>query len=317
MRDIIKMKDFYFNFINKFKSDKLNYVNALARHKVKEKELYDKIINRANKYKDLYGINIYDYDEINNRDLDSDHSPLKERVVQLVNLNIYDELQPLVDLVHYVKVIRDINFGEFKYKAISKLSKMTYNEYRNIVNNYYLNVEKLLIEGKGYRLGAGLGILSIDYCEYKPDMKKKLAPDWGKTKKRKQELILAGKKLYNDAEAKKCKELGIPYDGEKYLVYPDKPWFYNFDLDRTSTQIGKVIFKSRFYIDDKYNKGGSSYFDLAERCNSYEDVMNLNVCSYIKIIILRMKGYISGSVHKRNEESGRYDGKTYYSRRID
>lgn len=108
----------------------------------------------------------------------------------------------------------------------NKILSLSRNEYLEFMRVYFYKVhEKMILDGYGYAFGQRIGFVCIN--RVKNNGKRKLI-DFAKTKKRKEELLAEGKKLWNEKDALKAKQYGVPYEGIDYRVYKEAE--YNYEL---------------------------------------------------------------------------------------
>ena len=78
--------------------------------------------------------------------------------------------------------------------------------FKQLCEEFNMQVIELILDGKEFSMGSNLSTLSIRRIERNPS---KPTIDWWESNKYKQELLLEGKKLYNN-------ETG---EGEKWFIY--------------------------------------------------------------------------------------------------
>lgn len=116
----------------------------------------------------------------------------------------------------YIKNNRVILYQENKIKTL-KEKLITKGNYSKIIRAFNKKIMyKCLNDRYVFNMGHNMGIIRIIH-----NFSKRLAPNWGETTKKKNEILQRGGILYNGEDAKKAKELGQEYNGEMYIVYKD------------------------------------------------------------------------------------------------
>ena len=96
--------------------------------------------------------------------------------------------------------------------------------FRQICEEFNMEVINLILDGKEFSMGNNLSTLSIRRIERNPS---KPTIDWWESNKYKQELINDGKQLY-DADTG---------EGEKWFIYYTDPWYCKYHWQKSRCKI--------------------------------------------------------------------------------
>ena len=130
--------------------------------------------------------------------------------------------------------------------------------------------------------------------------------DFAETNRRKKILKEQGVKLYNEREAAWYKERNIPYDGVDYRVYLDNKSLYDFTfLESKIFKKKELDYQRTEYVHAKLR--GLSYQEMADKyCETFDDIINLNVDIKYKLNILLYKYPHYHFNFIRNNEQSKY-----------
>lgn len=238
-------------------------------------KLHDAILNKKESYKTNFNIDLSDYDEfIENKYINGTLFKFA-KAAYFNKTGDYKLISDLYDLYTYVLLQKEIHNFTKKIRLYFKISEMNVKEYVRILRVFYTEVQKqLILEGKGYVFEDTLGWICIN--RYKlTNRGKKL--NFAETKKRKQEFLDAGKRIFNEQEAKWCKERGIEYTGEDYRVWLKGEYQYEIPLLHCHLTNGK---RYRFEHSDYRGSSirGKSNKQLLEECEYDTDkIMELDL----------------------------------------
>lgn len=282
----VGIKENYLRFINKSKT-KLNYIKKELDNATTIKEdVYSKLYPRRGSIKQELRINLDIYPEFKDKVISEDRSIFKI-VYKLFryNTNINDR----TNIILLYKYLTSLD-SEDKYKKgfeyYTKLSNMTISKYRDYLFTYFNAVHRELLFGRGYRFPNNFCTI---YISKFIKLKNSFVLDFKETRKRKQEIINAGGKIFNKDEASWYKDHNLEYDAVDYRVYRDKPIGYKLKCkDCKVANRMEVIFKCSNYINSKYKN--MTYEDIANNvCSNIDDICNLQVSLLAKLHILLLK----------------------------
>lgn len=287
----INIKNYYLQFIYNAKFNYNRYNKELLIITNTKNELYEYLNNIKEDIYKIYNINLNSFNKewINKIYNDSEH--LYNKCIKLLQTIIEDKNKIiLIQLIKYCNTLRK----EYKYKELIELNNkkinIKFSVYRKYIINYYNQVHKYILEGKGYKFGYGIGIYCIEYkkllnYKYKP----KQIIDYAATNARKKELIEKGVKIFNPQEAAWYKARNIPYNAVDYRVFKDTNYYYdilfrNSDISKKTS----LQYQHTEYVTAKYR--GMKYTEIADKiCNKLEDIYNLQVDIKYKLNILLYK----------------------------
>lgn len=168
----------------------------------------------------------------------------------------------LYDLASKQKELFDTINNVAFYEKLLALSLKDYTEY---LRAYYTEVHKqMILEGKGYQFSNGIGWVCIARCILTRPRKK---INYAATKRREQELISQGKRIYNKEEADWCARNGIEYKAEDKRVFTNNEYCYYIPLIDSKLPNGS---KLKFEIADYRHTSmrGCTNENIIEQCNS-------------------------------------------------
>ena len=300
----IKLKEFYLRYIYNADRDVEKYKELLTAIGQTKEELYNYIKQYETillKEFDL-DLNHFSIEWIEKKYNDTEY--LYKTIIKYVRTIEGEYKTVFYQLLKYCYKLKE----EYKTNKLifiaNKRKVLSLKEYKSYVNDYYMKVHKILLEGFGYKYQGGIGTYLITY--YKLPVTSKRSIDFAETNKRKKELLEKGYKLYDEKEAAWYKARNIPYNGVDYRVYQDNGFCYEF------TFINSKVFKRREldykrteYVHAKLR--GMSYKEMADNlCNNVEDIINLNVDLKYKLNILVYKYPEKYLNFVRNDERSKY-----------
>ena len=190
--------------------------------------LKDDIAAKAFVYKDRFNIDILTYEEFKQNKYINGKLYATARGLFINKKDNYTIVSDLFDLYTYAKKQKESYSISNEIQHYDKLLSLSMQEYCNILNVFYSEVHRqMILNGYGYSFEGSLGWICINRCH---KVKSKPTIDFAATKKRKQEILAQGKKLYNKEEAEWCKEHGIDYDGVDGRVYLNNEYCYEVPL---------------------------------------------------------------------------------------
>lgn len=300
----IKLKEFYLRYIYNADRDVEKYKELLTAIGQTKEELY----NYIKQYESVLlrefdlDLNHFSIEWIEKKYNDTEY--LYKTIIKYVRTIEGEYKTVFYQLLKYCYKLKE----EYKTNKLifiaNKRKVLSLKEYKSYVNDYYMKVHKILLEGFGYKYQGGIGTYLITY--YKLPVTSKRSINFAETNKRKKELLEKGCKLYDEKEAAWYKARNIPYNGIDYRVYQDNGFCYEF------TFINSKVFKRREldykrteYVHAKLR--GMSYKEMADNlCNNVEDIINLNVDLKYKLNILVYKYPEKYLNFVRNDERSKY-----------
>ncbi len=171
-----------------------------------------------------------------------------------------------------------------RLEVLDKILNITYKDYTKLLKSFYTQVQKeLIINGNGYVFEGRIGW--ICYNRIVNNNFGRRVIDWAATRKRKQEILDAGGKLWNKDEAEWCEKNDIPYEGEDYRVYLNREATYEIALlNCTLKNCGHSRIKSADYRE--LSLRGKSNDEIREECdNNINKICNLGLDMGTKLYI--------------------------------
>lgn len=271
----ITFRAYYKKLIQDYTQIKKDALSALEELNITEKVLYEEIKSNADRYKQEFGINLFKYDEFVNNEY-SDGTFVRLAKGAFINRkNNYLLVSDLFDLYNLAKKQKDIYNLKKDIELYNKILALKSKDYSRILQTFYFEVhKKMILKGYGYVFENDLGWTCINRCKI-DRVKRHL--DFAATKKKKEEILARGGRLYNKKEEKWCKENNVPYNGEQYAVYQNIESCYEIPLIDCKLPNGR---KFKFSIADTRGREvrGKSNEDLINEANgNLEYICDLNV----------------------------------------
>ena len=271
----VDISDYYKAFINSANSDIEKYQE--------EREVNYKLLMSTREYISKYILYINHQFSINLRENFpvswGENSEPKycedEHLTDIIKIGLDDAVGEdrviLLQLLRYSELLKFIHTCDKQIELANNRSKITPKQYKEYLRKYYMQaVHKTMIDGHAYRFSHGIGDLMINYWKYVNGVRSKIV-DWAATKKRKQEILDAGLKLYDKDEAEIYKIRGLKYDGIPYVVYKTNSEYYDIELvNCKSFSKNNVKFKHANYIPSKFRKRSPE--DIANEFNSVDEI---------------------------------------------
>lgn len=283
----VTLNDYYYKFIdnNKFRIKELN--NKLNNIAINKSECHKYLTDNLDAIKQIVGIDLNTCEEYTNKQY---VEKMKSRNIALNFIRNNNDTAKKVLTIAILKYC-SLLINEYKYNKELNIRKeyikLNYIQYKDIVSNYYNKVHKVLLQGYAYKFNCKLGSFVINRWNFDED--KTAIVDYNETNKRKKEIIAAGKKPYNNAEAKYYKDHGLEYDGVPYIVYKSIDKWYEFRfIGRRETAPKYIDFQKTEYINAKFR--GMTHQQMADTfCKTEDDIYNLPVDIKVKLNILLYK----------------------------
>lgn len=219
--------------------------------------------------------------------INQEYNPLLElerNVIKLLKKDIKGNRQDIIELAKWCSIIKN-EYNTFKdLKLYKKKSELSFDEYKTYLFDYYCQVHKIILEGNTYKFSHGIGTIRFRKFMFNDNYR---SIDYNETRKRKQELIDSGKKVYNKLEAINAKVEGKEYDGIPYVVYKGSKYGYSLKLENSLLIKDRLPydFKPVSYINAKYR--GYNYNQIVEKfCKTEDDINYLQVDLRTKLALL-------------------------------
>lgn len=270
----IEIHDYYYKYISDAKLDVIKYKHILDNIVEPRNILFAIIKSYKTSYKTIFNINLDDYKEYTKQEYNDAETLYNKCTVLFRKEKDTKNKELLIYIIKFCNILRSRHKYERLIELANKRRSLTFKQYRAYVNNYYTKVHKCLLEGNAYLFCYGIGSLLINYWKFNEHKKVKI--DYIATKKRKQELIDKGIKIYDKEEAEQYKRMGIPYDGVDYRVFMDVSNCYEFAFIGSKLFSNKTMnFDKTQYVNKKYKH--LDYKQMADLCETPSDIYNFPV----------------------------------------
>ena len=294
------------------------YANACEELNAKQKEI-DEIVEKLKEHKRLCERNeIYIDDLLALSYSDFIKTFDKTKYIRYISNQRFNEVKPdVLNIIKYAALVKEYLYIETKKKAYNDSKTINYYVFSKYVQKFYINgVHKCLLDGYAYKWKDGLGMIIIGKWKMDKnaiDKSDKIYVDFNETNKKKREILARGGKLYDKEEEEQAIIKGIPYDGEKYIVY--KKIYDRFDISVTNNNRLKdksIRLKYHNYVPT--NLRCLTQAELAARCKTKEDVYNLKCSLFFKLGIYNIFDPTAYLKYIRNEEQYKYAYGTHCSK---
>ena len=224
----ITYRTYYKKLIEDYTKVKKEALEALDELKLNEKALYEDVKSIADRYKKEFSIDLFKYDEFVNNEYSTGTFIRLAKGAFLNRKNNYLLVADLFDLYNLAKKQKDIYQLKKDIERYSKILNLNLKEYKEILKSFYYEVHRqMILKGYGYVFEDDLGWTCINRC--KVDRIRQHI-DYAATKKKKQEILDRGGRLYNKEEEEWAKKNNLPYNGEDYKVYQNVECLYEIPL---------------------------------------------------------------------------------------
>lgn len=291
------------------------YDNRVALEKVKNSvdSLREYLVDNESTCNDFLKGKLSDYDEFARREF-VDGEPLLKRVTTIRNRtnSVHDFSRIIaIQLINYCHAIRKQHVIEEDIRLAEIKVKITPAKFREYLYNYYMEIQRVLLEGDGYKLPGGIGTLCINRWSVE-GKNGRMYVDYPQSSANYKALVDAGKKPYNDVEASWYEARNLPYDGIKYRVYTKRFHFNEISIvNSTAYKVKELEFERSEYIAEKYR--GLGYKGIAEEyVEKEEDVYNLQVDVSCKVNILTYKFPSTFTRFIRNDKEYKFNHRKNY-----
>ena len=231
------------------------------------KQLHTNVLNYIEDVKNSFTIDLNNYKEFTeNKYIDGKFLHVA-RGLYLNKKGGYTITSYLLDIYFLAKKQKELYDLEHDVRKYDKLINLKFKEYSDILDKFYIQVHKELINGNGYVFEGDLGWICINRCHITNGHH---VLDFKATKENKAKLLAEGKRIYNKEEAEWCKQNNIPYDGIDCRVFKDNEYCYEIPLIGCKLPNGR---KHKLTITDRRGPAvrGKSNVQLIEECNFDKD----------------------------------------------
>lgn len=256
---------YYKSFIDDTKEKRKHTISELDTATKQAEEKYNIVKDNIAIYKDNFNVDLSKYEEFTNQTFSTGELFKVAKGLFINRSNAYQLVTELYDLYSYATYQKTIHSLNSTIALYDKILNLNFVEYTNLFRTYMIAVHKaMILQGYGYVFHEGMGWICINRCllvNPKPHI------DYAATKKRKAQLKLEGKRLYDKEEAEWCKQNGIEYKAEDGRVYDSKEYVYEIPLINCTLTNGS---KYKLEISDYRHASirGKTNDDLIKECNS-------------------------------------------------
>lgn len=300
----LKLNEYYQVYQSNVKADNKIYSDKVEELNNKLVELRPEIENRFDIYLTKFNLDVAKSKEWMEELCGDRKTGLFYIVKKLFNDTDHNDenRKDIIILMNFCATIREKS-ETLELLNLTRLRKnITFKQFRNIVQRYYFKVHEMVLNGDAYEYKNGIGQLIVETWKNQ-DAKEIL--DYKETYINKQRLIKEGKIPYDKDDAKKYKELGLPYMGVKYEVLKTE-----FSYNKVRIINSKII----RMVDSIFTPANTmpkiyrpfSYETLSKQVSSVKDVANLKIGLHLKVALL---DYMYPNYHikfLRNAEGNRY-----------
>lgn len=297
-----KISDYYNSLISKTKQKLILKEKEEEEIEKQLKELKKEVLNNLEDLNRDYKLDLNSYEEfVENRYIDGKF--LKDSRNTFINkkndYTLSSDIYIVFDLARIQKKLFEIKKEIFLSRKILKVSR---SKYFDILRIFYGEVHKqMILNGYGYSLGHKVGWICINRRRYVG----KHVLDYAATKKRKEELISQGKRIFNKDEYDWCKQNGLDYDGVDRRVF--KKDEFGYELAFADCKIKNNHFNQ---IEPNDYRGaairGKTNEDLLKDCNNDIDkILELPVSLKTKLnLCLKVNKFLyTKYIRNENQES--------------
>lgn len=287
MRADFELSDYYKIYINNAKDDIKEYKEKLKECTDVKLFLYNRILSYNDILNNNIRLDIFKYKEFSDKEFDN-RNKLFNITRKLLTIGSWtrEERLVLTFILRYIQTLKKESEYKHNIEVASKRTKITFQQYHKIVKEYYLQVHKAILQGKGYKFEKGLGTLQINYwkTQFKPHTKLRI--DFNKTNINRRALIEKGLRPYKIEEAREYARQGKEYDGVEYKVVRHSDNFFEITICHSYIFPQKTMeFQREEYIHAKLR--GLSFQQMGMKyCKNLDDIVKLPVDIRVKLNIL-------------------------------
>lgn len=297
----IDISHFYKKFIEASNDDIKKYKSELKTINNIKAECCRYINDKIDIITNTIGIDIKSYNYPNKTNIDE----LEKSINSKLGCCIGNNRIILLQLLKYCNIIKKRNEYNNLIELAEKRNNISLSDYKKYIKKYYNEgVHKCCLEGYAYHFGYGIGDVIINLWRY-ADKPRENYVDWDATRRKKQEILNAGLKLYNKEEAEIYKLRGIKYDGVPYVVYKTNKEFYNIELINTKiVNNNSIKFKYANYIP--LNLRGKDAKQINNECKTEENIFKLSLGLRSKLLVYLEHNINNQFKYIRNAEQYKY-----------
>jgi hypothetical protein len=305
----VNIKDYYLRFIESAETDIKVYSQELEEAvelKNACKEFLDSYVNKINS---KYNIDLNNFLEWSTESYNPEEKLYRKIIRFIDGIDFGEDRVIFYNILKYCKILKNIKDLETLIVLCEKRKNMKPSEYEGYIREFMIKVHKCILEGNGYKLSSGLGVLTICRWEIQKDLQRPIV-DHLATTKNKERLLAEGKRLWNKEDALYHAKFGLPYDGVDYRIFKNITHFYELMFLRPKVfDFNNQDFQPTRYISTKLR--GMTERDYADMCKSEEEIFNLQVGIETKLNVFLMK-YPHKYVHFiRNTGCDRFNRKNF------
>lgn len=283
----INIKDYYLQFIHDAKINANEYKEQLDQVEEVKENVHKYLSEHKEQLIDTYHIDITTFDLEWNKKQYNVEEDLYKRLIKLFNITEENkDREILVQAIKYCNVLKREHKLIRLIELCNKRKSISLKEYKSYISKFFIQVHKCVLNGMGYRFGNGIGTFVINYWKMDPKLNrhnKKL--DYAATRKKKEELLALGKKLYDEKEAQWYAARNIPYDGVDYRIYKNDTCFYEITFIKSKILKNNVEYQRTEYSHKDYR--GLTQEELAEKfCKTVEDVYPMRMDIRYKLNVM-------------------------------
>ena len=160
----INIKNFYLQFVNNAKIDRVKYKEFLDTNIQIKEEIYNYLVDKYNDILNKFKINLNDYKSEWIDKVYDNQETLFNKALQLYNIIDEDnDKSLLLQIIKYTQILKKINKYTILLKLTDKRANLKFGQYRKYISQFYIKVHQCVLEGNGYKFAKGLGTYCINY----------------------------------------------------------------------------------------------------------------------------------------------------------
>lgn len=222
----------YREYYKRMKAEYSHKVEELTNKKLQLEEethnLWTTVKHNVANLTESFNVELEKYTEFTNNEYVDGKFLNKAKSLYMNRKNNYTLVADFFDIYSLARKQKEIYDLGKQITLYDKVSKVSMNDYKNILKTFYETVHtRLITKGEGYRFEGQLGWTAIRRMKFKEPGSK---VNYAATKKRKQELKAQGVKVFDKEEAEWCKQRGIEYNAVDPRVYLNDEYYYTIAL---------------------------------------------------------------------------------------
>lgn len=314
------MRNMYSHFIETAEEDYNLVSQKIVRYKSLLYKVKYSIEQNRNAVEAIFDVCVYNYWEWNTDELDITQKMENAIDAKYVRFNTIKQLNYgnlYRTLKQYFRVLRRIHECELKLERTKKRKLITSDQYKEYCKLFFGEVSRQVLRGKIYKFEKKIGSLIIERIKsgkshVTADGKvivHKHHIDYQKTELNKRKLLIQGLTPYNREEHIKALQRGEKYEGIKYVELSDKEFYC-----RVIMIDGAVKNRTMFKFHGKNTHMTVSNAALLAKCNSVEDIINLDTDINNRLSLIREFDSSYTIKYIRNNEQRTIFRRNYYSK---